>query len=312
MIRASRPTDLMSYLALRRKVKCNEALTRPEPESGIPTIRGFLSRSLSLGPLRECWVQVQHGRISGLIGARARIGTDVWDIDQLLAEPTPEADVAYAQLLEHLCKAAAEDGVERVFLRIRADSPVAQAASGAGFTLYSSEYIYWLRSNRHYAVSLPNLRRRNRSDYQAVFRLYCATVPAQVRQFEGMTLYEWRRIDSWGTRPAGWPSLLPCGRTDFVLEQGGTITAWLQIYPQSRCLILLLQPQERATMTALLHYGLNHLGHGGPVVCPVHSYQGYLRLFLEEEGFELIAEHALFAKALVVRVPERRLMPVRA
>src|SRR3990172_11386939 len=192
MIRTLRLTDVVAYLAFRNRAALNEALLQPEDTPSTPSLRSsFLGRSFELG--RQSWVHLDHGQLDGLVAARPRMGGDVWDVDQLIVLPAPEASTVYRELLGHLVVAARDEGVQKVFLRVRSDSPVHLAARRAGFFEYTHELIYRLGevARRPGAPALP-FRPRCRVDHHAVFQLYSAVVPCQVREVEGMRLQEWR------------------------------------------------------------------------------------------------------------------------
>src|SRR5579864_4536569 len=91
MIRALRPTDAVAYFAFFQQAPRNAAVgpLGVEPPGSIAS--GFVSRSFGLEPHREHWVQIEHGRIAGLVAVKRRQGSDVWDIDELVVPPAPDA-----------------------------------------------------------------------------------------------------------------------------------------------------------------------------------------------------------------------------
>jgi hypothetical protein len=273
----------------------------------------MLGRSLALRPGVETWVQIENGQIHGLIAARARFGTDVWDIDQLVIAPSLDEDRVCLRLLDHLCSAAAEEGVLKVFLRLPDDSPWATATRQAGFVHYTSEQIYVLPAMEPLErPSLAGLRPRRPADHLALFHLYSAAVPAHVRQIEAMTLQEWRWNDNWGfasvasVRPA-----LSRRRRDLVVQGETDLIAWLQVQTHSRSVRLLNDAESGLEPGLLLRRALAELAPPGPVACPVRDYQGELVAPLEDLGFVPGESHALFARLLAARIPERRLVPAR-
>ncbi len=309
MIRAFRPTDVVAYMAFRKQTPDNEALVRADGKAATPTIGALLGGPLE--PRRERWVLIDRGQIVGLVAAKARSGADVWDVDELMAAPAASPDRVYARLLEHLCRAAVEEGVQKVFLRLREDSEAVAGARQVGFFRYTTEQIYQHAPASSPAVALDGLRLRRPIDHQALFHLYSGAVPAFVRQVEGLTLQEWRWTDGWNGRAMPWQ---PTGtwRRDFVLCGGhGDVAAWLQIEHRTRQLRLLVDGREGELARAVVAFGLAHLGPGGPVTLPLREYQAALRPHLEEQGFTLVAQHALLARALASRIPEGKMVPVR-
>jgi hypothetical protein len=273
----------------------------------------MLGRSLALRPGVETWVQIENGQIHGLIAARARFGTDVWDIDQLVVAPSLDDDRVCLRLLDHLCSAAVEEGVLKVFLRLTDESRWATASRQAGFAHYTSEQIYVLPAlERLERPSLAGLRPRRPADHQALFQLYSAAVPAHVRQIEAMTLQEWRWNDNWGfasvasVRPA-----LSRRRRDLVVQGEGELLAWLQVHAGARTVRLLNDAESGIEPDLLLRRALAELAPSGPVAVAVRDYQRELVVPLEELGFVPGESHALFARLLAARIPERRLVPAR-
>ena len=312
LIRALRPTDLPAFLAFRARAPANAA-TLAHGRPVRLSFREMLGRSLALRPGVETWVQIENGQIHGLIAARARFGTDVWDIDQLVVAPSLDDDRVCLRLLDHLCSAAVEEGVLKVFLRLAEESPWAHASRQAGFAHYTSEQLHVLPSMEPIErPAVPGLRPRRPADHQALFQLYSAAVPGHVRQIEAMTLQEWRWNDNWGfasvasVRPA-----LSRRRRDLVVQGEAELTAWLQVQARSRVIRLLYDADGAPDPGVLLRRALAELAPPGPVACPVRDYQRELVAHLEDLGFLPGESHALFARLLAARIPERRLVPAR-
>ncbi len=313
MIRTLRPTDIVAYLAFHNRASENAALDFPGDNPHPVTVKTFLSRSLSLDPRRESWVEIQDRRINGLVGVKGRLGTDFWDIDQLIASPA-DAESIYVSLLRHLSRSACEEGVQKVFLRTKVDETPALAAKQAGFVQYAVERVYRLSTPalKPVTVGLQHLRSRRRSDHHAIFQLYCSAVPVSVRQIEGMTMQEWRWTEGWGLRPPGWRVSLPRARRDYVLERDDVLVAWLQVRPRIPALVLMLRPEDADEAERILRFGIEQLADAGPIYVPVRQYQLFMEPSLQKLGFELIAEHALLTKTLTIRVPELKVVAMRA
>src|SRR6516165_6372451 len=95
MIRALRPTDVLAYLAFSRSL--GSLGVDGSERSGadlhvLILVTQFLGRSLGVELGRETWVQIDRGRIYGLVAAKRREGADIWDIDELLFLQLPDAD----------------------------------------------------------------------------------------------------------------------------------------------------------------------------------------------------------------------------
>jgi len=310
MIRALRPTDIIAYLSFRNRALSNGALIRPGDRPTPSSIKGFLSRSLGIDPRCQSWAKIQSGRIHGVVSVKARLGTDIWDIEHIVALPD-EAEVVIESLLRHVSVAASEEGVQKIFLRSILEDTVTSAAKQAGFYQYAVERIYWLPSSRAAPPSLV-MRPRRGSDHHAIFQLYCSVVPHVVRQVEGVTLQEWRWTEGWGINRVGWRMSLPRRRMDFVLDTDEELSAWLQVRTRSRSISIMARHDLEEELPQIVRFGIMNLAAEGPVFCPVRHYQTFMEPALLKEGFRLVAEHALLAKSLTIRVPERKLVPIRA
>ncbi|MCL5958845.1 MAG: hypothetical protein M1358_05915 [Chloroflexi bacterium] len=250
MIRALRPTDIAAYLSFRNHALYNEALTRPGDKPAPSSMKGFLSRSLGIDPRCQSWVKIQNGHIQGLVSVKARLGTDIWDIEHIVALPE-ETELTFETLLRHVSIAASEEGVQKIFLRSVLEDPITTAAKQAGFFQYAVERIHYLPSFHSTSPSLV-LRPRRGSDHHAIFQLYCSVVPHVVRQVEGITLQEWRWTEGWGLNRVGWKMTLPRRRLDFVLDGDDELSAWLQVRTRSRSITLLARHETEQELPQMV------------------------------------------------------------
>lgn len=317
MIRALRPTDVLAYVAFCNRVSRRRNVDPIEGEplgfAPVPTLVGFLGRSFALDAGHESWVQIERGHISGLVAAKRREGADVWDVDQLALLPTSDAGRTCTRLLEQLLAAAVDEGILKVFLRLEEDDPARRWAEEVGFVEYSREYLY-VRPEVPSGigpVDLPGLRPRRAADHQALFQLYCGAVPFRVRQAEAMTLHEWRWLDGWGSHSMSSRLLRGDARIDYVVEADGHVAGWLKLDPRRRE-VSILADQTHSVQEPLLAFALARLGPGRPVRCPARDFQEGLHQALEDGAFGVVRRYALYARALAARIPEVKLVPVRA
>jgi hypothetical protein len=290
----------------------NEALSDSAAESTRINIRQFVSRSFGLAPGHESWAQIEQGQIHGLVSVHTRPGADIWDIDQLMVPPVVDSERVVARLLEHLCGAAVEEGIQKIFLRLQDDSPWLSVARQSGFMRYTSETVFvapQLGPIRREVV--PGLRPRRPADHQSLFQLYCAAVPVQIRQIEALTLQEWRWIDDWGLRRVTWQSALSRRRRDFVLQTDTSVDAWARVDVHRRFVTIIADPRRDIDLTPLCQRSLSELVGRKPVTWAVREYQPSLESFVSGLGFQFAGTHALLARMLAVRIPEGRLVPAR-
>jgi hypothetical protein len=318
MIRALRPTDVWAYVTFCHRV----ARGQPNGSGGgglpsfrtIPVLVAFLGRSLALELGRETWVQIDHGRISGLVAAKRRDRADVWDVDQLALLPSADSGRTCVRLLEQLLTAAADEGIQKVFLRLVDDDPAQEWVRQVGFFQYCNEVAYYRPELPTFARP-PNavrLRPRRLADHQALFQMYCSAVPFRVRQAEGMTLHEWRWTDGWAVQPVGIGVVIGGPRSDFVVASSPGFGAWLQVDRRVRRLTVLTDVQGSLDVADVLRFGMARLGPARPAWCAARDYQPGLANALEDNGFSSVRREGLFARALAARIPELNLVPVRA
>jgi hypothetical protein len=77
-------------------------------------------------------------------------------------------------------------------------------------------------------------------------------------------------------------------------------------------LTILTDGQDEIDVEALIRFGLTKLGKGRRAYCAVRDYQAQLGTVLEDIGFSAIGSESLLARALATRIPEVKLVPVRA
>jgi hypothetical protein len=310
LIRGLRPTDAFAYAAFRRRSPVNAALARPDGYNSPLTVRDFLGGVLAVDPRRRRWIHVVNGQIRGLAVVTSRFGADVWDVERLFLASNPDVARVGIDLLNHVCTSAIEDGVQKVFLRLPDDSETVHVARQVGFAVYCSELVLRRRTaDQSAAEPVGGLRARRRSDHLGLFRLYTAVAPSFVRQAEGMTLQEWRSTDGWWAPPVDWR--LP-NRTDKVLPGDDGIRVWVSTDNHAHVLRAVSACEDAGLAWAVIASELARRGAHRPVSIVLRDYQACLVPGAEALGFDLWTRHTLMVKMLAVRVPETRLVPVRA
>jgi hypothetical protein len=317
MIRALRPTDLLSYLAFRRQNPDNEALGGADGQALSTNLGEFLGDTIALDSRRAHWALFDRGAIQGLVAVRARFGADIWDIERLVLAPTADYEPTIGRLLDHVLRQGAEEGVQKVFLRIREGSESLVAARRAGFHRYVSEHVFRSASDR--AATIPPdsvddspvlIRPRRPAHHQPIFQLYTAAVPGAVRQVEGMTLQEWRWTDGWQVGAIPWSSDVT-RRQDFVALGPEGIAGWLQVDFRTRMLSLLVSGRPDVARL-LIEFGTSQLGAAGHQRLVLRDYQAELATTVADLGFIPGERHALLARTIAIRIPEGKLVPVQA
>lgn len=280
------PTDLVALIAHDGRVYPNEAKTldRMGLESGGPHPLGTaLEQWLSFATGKHTWVSVRGATIRGLISARRRAKRTAWEVDCLIN--TDEDSSVTRSLLERMVAGAAKERAERIFLRVRADSPLVQTARSVGFFAYAQETL-------HRAAEAPSIddhklpvRQGSQADAFGVFQLYSAVTPANVRAIEGATFREWQASrEPWGGRP-----------TDLVLEEDGIITGWLRVLRENGGRFSIMVHPDRREVDAFLETALARLQDSSPVFYLAPAWDP-LAQRLQQWGFSPVEDYVVMAK----------------
>lgn len=309
MIRALALTDALPYVSFRKRAPVNDAVAGPSGATNRLGIAHLLGHSALPYQTRLSWISTDRGQITGLVSVTSRFAADIWDVDQLAAVPGVDQPKIYAELLSHLVSSACAEAVQRIFLRVQTNSAAEAASQQVGFCAYTTETIYTIDSNSSPATTRTiAFRPRRPVDHQALFQLYCASVPARVRQIEGLTLREWRATDGWRLYPVNWRVGLPRHRRDFVAEEAGPLVAWLQIEPRSAVIRLMIRPSWQVDIGDVIGQSTHYARKQRHVLIPVRDYQEPIRAFLEAQGYAPIARHSLLSRSLAVRILEPKLV----
>jgi hypothetical protein len=224
-------------------------------------------------------------------------------VDYLLGAPGDEG--ACVGLLEELARGLGRAGVEKIFLRLDAQSRLLDSARSAGFFPYVSERL-WRLEQAPQGLDCPPLPVRpsalDGTDLLLLFQLYNASVPANVRRNEALTLREWAAVQERGR----------CQH--FVLEKNRRLSAWLRLARRDRagCFALLAARREDAPLDNLLATALSYLHPpkvDRPVFCLVPEYERALAARLADLGFQPAAEYALLVNRLARPIEETVQVP---
>ncbi|MCJ7510099.1 MAG: hypothetical protein MUP14_04325 [Dehalococcoidia bacterium] len=296
-IRPLRPADLMFLAPLWAMGKAlfgpryhNEAQTWERLGLEEPRVRllgSALRQWLPLGGRRHTWTAVRGVGACALASARRRCGPSAWEVDYLVTSQGNET-VCWT-LLEQLSEELGRAGVEKLFLRLEADSPLLEMIRQAGFFPYLKERLLAIAKPPQGLESwkLP-LRERTSADAFALFQLYNAAVPAAVRRNEAATVREWVGVQEKGH----------CQHLITTGAEGPV--AWLRIAKSNRVgrFSLLTQRREEVPLDYLLAAALDHLADRRPILCLVPEYQKAVAHRLEELGFRAVAEYVVLVNRL--------------
>ena len=307
MIRSVAPVDLWS---LRRKprsqlVLYNEALLaqahRPFWFAAQCLLRGT-------GRDRAMAVYAERGR-AAIAQAQGRYGRPEQDILYLASlGPQPQGlpsdhDIWY-RLLEQICYSAGQHQVQRLFTALSSHVDVREIFRQLGFQAYTHTHVLHLSGpDWDQGTSLAPMRHQARRDHWAIHKLYGAITPHIVQQAEARNPRVWalplaQRLN--GVRRRAW-----------VLGPEDDLLAYLHLSSgiSGHVFYLLIQPDAREHMPAVLRFGLAQITDSRPVYLVLREYQQELLAPAQDLGFEPIGEQTLLLKNIVVPVRRPMLVP---
>lgn len=146
--------------------------------------------------------------------AGPRSGPLAWELSELYLARN-HREVA-GEVLEQIAFPAGTSGARRIFLRLPVESELFETARSAGYMPVYSETRYSVESARDVLSQAGDstngieLRQLGSEDQHALYRLFCAAVPIDVRSKTGQTLDEWsssreipgRKQRDWGVDDA--------------------------------------------------------------------------------------------------------------
>ena len=224
MIRHLHPTDSPGLLQFSQSSGQGETCTlvgalRGGP-GGFPTVK-YAGIALSPRAWQSCWVEARRGRIDALLRAGPRSGPQAWEVGELYLRKS-KTQLA-VDLFEQIAIPAGGAGAHRIFARVPVDGrgandSVYEDARNAGFSTICRETVYRCES-AHSAINklgIPDhslqLRPRTELDTLALFKLYNATTPIEVRMKSGQTSKDWAAgVEHLGRKAPEWIFELPDG-----------------------------------------------------------------------------------------------------
>ncbi len=238
------------------------------------------------------WWDRFHLRALGTI--RVRSGVRAWEIERL--HLNEEGQRVTEELLERLSQYAGQRGAERIFLRVPHDSSLVEHARRAGFFPSHKEYLLHGEVGRTISGDAGKetpgcLRPRQAHEEFALFQLYCASTPVQVRAALGITLDQWRdaRERAFGNA------------TELAYLRDNKITGWLNFHPQRRAtpVDLVVHPNDEEALSALVSHALSQRQLQTWLL---PEYQDMTRRLLVHSGFEEVGCYYQLVKCLAVKV----------
>ena len=244
------------------------------------------------------------GRLKAAAVVRPRSGRRAWEVARLFASgrDVDELDALLDRCVSHV----GSRGGERLFLRVRSDSVVLDAAARAGFVPAFTEEVFRRGSAivRGSDGPLLALRPTLPADDYGLFRLYTAALPTEVRAAGGLTFEQW--LDA-RERPGG-------SAREYVREDHDSVRAWLRLEQAGDLLTVDAMPHPDDDWAADRLIGdaaLLARGHQSATwVVPSHAPA--LVSALEHRGWTASARYAMLVRPVALPVREPGLAAVRA
>lgn len=259
------------------------------------------------------------GSFCGFAQARAHRSGLAWKIVHMapVLDHFEDAATIWYRLLLHLCIAAGERRVQRLFARLPEGSAAEDVFRQASFVTYCHEQVFRRAPRQENGETWPGKRAAGQlglrmqpvqpEDSLDVRRLWCRVTPRPVLQAEGSD-------DPGGSSSLFEPPLSDAEQSYVVRSHGGETWGYVCILPRPRgvWLRLMVQPDAGDSVAEMLGHALVALeDHPRPIYCAVREYEGGMQAALEERGFTPIDTYSLLVKHTTVRVkePRRKLVP---
>jgi N-acetylglutamate synthase-like GNAT family acetyltransferase len=321
-MRPATPFDLFSIVASRRRqrvLRLNPPYTLVMPDA---MLHDLMRSQIPMKPrVSYVYVCVEDGQVLGYVQARCRWRRrDEWTITTLsAADKAP--DRVWETLLEGVCKAAGEEGVIRLFVKVPQDEPLVSLFRNFGFTHYTTEHVW---GNLYFAQAGERgkeperrpLRKQSNRDAWDLMQLYKFVTPPVAQRAEALTSGQWQI--SYMPRPwflsqgllenaYVWPDASESERSGST-ALGGFIR--LLTGARGHWITLLYKPDaaNRSICSTALDYVLWKAARLGtkPVYCALREYQAEVEGLLEERGFHLLNEQSLLVKYVAIPIQEQQ------
>lgn len=304
--RAPLPMDLVA-LVLHDGRRCpNEAITWDRIGKGDAPgpLETAVEQWLSFATGRHTWVNVKGRTLRGLASARIRGSRQAWEIDCLI-DAAEDDEGVLINLLDRVVADAGRARAEKVFLRVDAASAALDTALRCGFSVVSTEGLYYRPNPAPVDPTRadPGWRRRAKTDAYALYRLYNAAVPESVRRVEAATLAEWLAAQE--------RLSVPRRTHQFVVERDGRVLAWARTAVDGDVgrFQVMAAPGEPEVLDRVLHAAILRLARASALYTLAPLYDGALVRRLEDLGFGRITEFAVLARRTAETVKAPRFVP---
>jgi hypothetical protein len=224
-----------------------------------------------------------------------------------LLDQSADAATIWYRLLLHLCIAAGETGVPRLFACLPECSAAEDVFRQATFVAYCHQQVYWRANGEGIGRASPRVRGATSKDSLDMRWLWHRVTPRAVQQAE--------EPGSARATPASTEVAVSDSERHFVLRGvGEQLQGCLSmlVRPRGVWLRLIADADAGDSAAEVLDHGLAAIeDRARPVYCAVRDYEGGVRGLLDDRGFAPGDTYSLLVKYTTVRVrePLRKLVP---
>ncbi|MCZ2110768.1 MAG: hypothetical protein LC118_14580 [Dehalococcoidia bacterium] len=230
----------------------------------------------------------------GVLVSRELSGGAGWEVMSIRIARDKDDDAIIA-LVNSAGAEVARRGGRTLYLRYAEGSPHAQALRKAGMFACRIEHLYAIPPGDRSGSTL--FRTATRTDRHGVFRLYCQSVPENIRRQEAPTQQEWRAVlDSF-----------ECDR-EFVLDRESSIAAWAGIGEREAHLMVASEAEGAAD--AALNLIETHTSRHASLVIAAH--QGDIEHLAVARGYTALGIRVMSARRLALLNPLKEVVAVPA
>jgi hypothetical protein len=205
-----------------------------------------------------------------------------------------DAEDEVSELLAALAEAVALRGGRTLFARAQSDGSFAEEARRGGF--FPSHRERLMESSRPRVLSQGHLGLEpvRASDLMGLFRLYCASTPAEVRAHHGMTFELWNSSREPVSR----------GTEEWLLPGVGGVRGWVRVDHRGGRgeLDLMARPEDEIELSgSLLDFGVARIGVDRGVYLLVPEYKPLLSRLAAQRGYRSLGEFTVLVRSLAAR-----------
>jgi len=295
MIKGPHPADLARLAVLGGGVGRSLLYTRgtaSQTSGAWQVLLKSLTRDVVLRRRACTLVAAAPLHLRGLASSRRLAGPLSWEIDYFSYARHPGGGAS--ELLSAMAEAVSTRGGRTLFARIPSEDPFSDEARRGGFFPSHRETLMESSSPRVLNQGHLGLEPVRAGDMMGLFRLYCASTPAEVRVHHGMTLELWQSSREPTSR----------GTEEWLLPGVGTVRGWVRLdrHGGKGGIDIMVRPEEEVEITGpLLDFGVSRLSGVRAVYLLVPEYKTLLGRLAAQRGYRPSNEFTVLVRPLAAR-----------